>query len=195
MIEEPTDAQIRFLASLKYSGESPRTKAEASFLIDGRKAGRDSAKLEKELLRLRQKAQRDWFKREQDYRRMEIRQARDSAGAIAGFRIRVGKRCDSAKHYHGAFVPTRVALKHPEVLPPYKGICQHWACECEIEEVLESDRLSLDTPMIVKPGRITTVGKARRKRRPLLTLLVLAGLIYLIYYLWNTDSIRAFLEN
>ena len=125
MTDEPTDAQIRFLAGLKYSGEVPRTKAEASFLIDGRKAGQDSVKLERELLRSRQKVRREWFKRERDYCRMEVRQARDSAGAIAGFRIRIGKRCDTAKAYHGAFVPTQVALKHPELLPPYEGICQH----------------------------------------------------------------------
>jgi hypothetical protein len=186
MIDEPSDAQMRFLASLKYDGELPRTKTEASFLIDGRKAGKDSAKLEKELERLRQKTQREWFKRERDYCRMEVRQARDSEGMIAGFRIRVGRRCDAAKQYHGAFVPIQVAMKHPQVLPPYERICQHWACECEIEEVLESDRLATDTPMVIKPGRITTVRKWRRNRHPFLTLLVLAVLAYCVYQLLKT---------
>ncbi|MGD8454015.1 MAG: hypothetical protein PVJ57_19545 [Phycisphaerae bacterium] len=193
MTDGPSDAQLRFLDKLGYSGEAPRTKGEASFLIDGRKAGRDSAKLEKELIRQRQKVQREWFKREREYCRAEIRQARDSEGAIAGFRIRIGKRCDSAKQYHGAFVPTQVALRYPELLPPYEGVCQYWACECEIEELLESDRLAADTPMVIRPGRITTVGKGHRKHRSLLGLLVLAAMVYAVYWLWSTDLLKTLL--
>ena len=180
----PTEAQLQFLKRLGYTSEPPLSKKEASFLIDGRKAGKKTKSLEKALLKGRLKIQKSWLAEQRRYAKMEVQQARDSEGAIAGFRIRVGRRCDGAKKYHGAFLPTQVAIKHPELLPPYEGICEYGKCECEFEELLDSDRIAADTPMVMGPNKFTTVGKHRKSKHGclsrLLALIVIAVVIYLV---------------
>jgi len=180
----PTDRQLEFLKKLGYSGEPPISKQEASFLIDGRKAGKKAEALEKAMLKARSKAEASWFKDQRHYAKMEIQQARDSDGVIAGFIIRIGRTCDGAKRYHGAFLPTHVAMKNPKLLPPYEGICQYGKCECEYEEMLKDEKISMDTPMILGPNKITTIGKHRRSRhgcaRTLLLLAFIAFIVYLV---------------
>lgn len=180
----PTEAQLDYLKALGYSGEPPVTKQEASLLIDGRKGGKKTIALEKTLLKDRQKSAKAWVKEQRHYAKMEVQQARTSEGAIAGFRIRVGKACHGAKLYHSGFLPTQVAVKHPELLPPYQGICQYGKCQCEFEEVLEDDTLSPHTSMIVAPGKVTTVRKHRKSKRRgarfLLLILIIVLLVYLL---------------
>jgi len=177
----PTEPQLQFLNRLRYTGEPPVSKGEASFLIDGRKAGKKTEQLEKAMLKTRTKEARKWFREEGRYAKTEIQQARDSDGAIAGFRIRIGPACDGAKKYHGAFLPTQVAVKNPELLPPYEGICQYGKCKCEVEELLDDDKIAADTPMIVGPNKVTTVAKHKRAKPGcgscLVLLLIVAAVI------------------
>lgn len=184
----PTEPQLSFLKKLRYTGQPPLTKAEASFLIDGRKSKKTSEKLEKRMLATRAKNDKKWFKDERACARMEIDQAAESAGAIAGFRIKIGKRCADAKKYNGAFLPTRAASRHPTLLPPYADICRQVECECEYEEVLENERLSPKMPMITAPNKIITVrrwnprtGRERGSSFVGLMLLVIVGVILALF--------------
>ncbi len=157
----PSEAQLRYLRNLKYSGVQPLSKSEASFLIDGRTKGKDSQSLEKAMLRERAKRESEWFKQRRQHVKLELQQAKQSMGAIVGFRIRVGGECSRAKKYNGAVVFLPTAKKYPELLPPYKGICHCNKCECDFEEILECDRLSPKTPLILGPARLSTIGKGK----------------------------------
>jgi hypothetical protein len=52
-----------------------------------------------------------------------------------GVRIIIGPSCEAAADRHGAYVPLDVAIKNPDLLPPYDGICEFDSCECRIESV------------------------------------------------------------
>jgi len=185
MSDEPTEKQLAFLKRLKYEGPAPLTKKEASWLIDARKSGRKGSALAADVTKARQQGTKKWLADQRRYKRNEISQARDSYGAIAGFRLCDSIQCPIMSDCAGAFVPIQVATKHPDALPPGKQctaeICD---CSCDFEVVMEDDVLSRKAKMVVKPGRITTVGK-RQKPRRLSRLLIAIIIAVVLYYLFK----------
>jgi len=159
MLDEPTDKQLAFLKRLKYAGPAPRTKREASVLIDASKAKQAKAKeAGKEFMGLTasqaekalQKDHRDWLKQlrseiceqmkddlscqrelERDLRKYG---GLDREDEFAGWLLRIGEHCTETRHLNGLLVTTEDAKADPGLLPPY-DTCREETCECEIDPV------------------------------------------------------------
>lgn len=126
---------------------------------------------------------RQWIREGRENAKRQIKHAQGSDGFVVGFRILIGNQCKAARPYNQAFLPIHVARKHPELIPPYEGICRFESCDCDIEDVFESDVLARNTPVIVRPGKVVSLRKLRKKRQPILWLLFLVTAAYLT---WRT---------
>jgi hypothetical protein len=124
---------------------------------------------------------REWLKQGRDRAKQKIRQARESDGFIVGFRILIGNQCKAVRQYNRAFLPIQIARKHPTLFPPYEGVCQYGTCDCDFEDVFESDVLAQNTPVIAKPGKVITLRKLHRKSHPILWLLCLGAIAYVVW--------------
>lgn len=163
MPEEPTDKQLAFLRRLKYEGPPPKTKREASVLIDASKAKQAKAKesgkafnglTPSQAKKALEKEHRAWLKE----RRKEIReQVRDDLAdqreferdmrkhggldrrdECAGWLLRIGEDCTESQHLDGLLVTAEAAKADPDLLPPYET-CREETCGCEIEPVSVRD--------------------------------------------------------
>jgi len=68
--------------------------------------------------------------------RDDVRENRAAdGGMISGYLIHVGPKCAGAPPYDDAFLPLDVAAQNPKLLPPYRGSCNPWDCECTTEAV------------------------------------------------------------
>ncbi|QDU33054.1 hypothetical protein KS4_10950 [Poriferisphaera corsica] len=163
MSYEPTDKQLAYLKRLKYQGPNPKSKGEASALIEDSKtkmakakeAGREFKGLTvKQAERVINKVHRDWLKE----RRKEIReQIKDDLGVqrdfekdmrkcggldhkdeFAGWILIIGSECNHSKHLNRLLVAVNDAKTDLGLLPPY-DTCLEETCECEIEPVTVRD--------------------------------------------------------
>jgi hypothetical protein len=163
MSEEPTDKQLAFLKRLKYAGPSPKTKQEASVLIDASKAkqtkakeagkeftGLTSSQAEKALEKDRRAWRKDRRKELREQMRDDLADQRelerdlkqyggvDRGDRLAGWILRIGEACVEAKNLNGLLVTVEDAKADPDLLPPYDE-CREETCECEIDPVLVRD--------------------------------------------------------
>lgn len=159
MSDEPTDKQLAFLKRLKYAGPSPKTKQEASVLIDASKAKQTKARetgkeftgltpsqAEKALEKNRRAWRKDRRKELSDQIRDDLadqreleRDLKEYGGVgredrLAGWILRIGESCVETKHLNGLLVTVEDAKADPDLLPPY-DTCRQETCECEIDPV------------------------------------------------------------
>jgi Flp pilus assembly protein TadB len=159
MPHEPTDKQLAFLKRLKYAGLPPKTKREASVLINASKAKQAKAKeagkefkglttsqAEKALarehrawLKERRKEIREQMKDDLACQREFERDMRKCGGIerkdeFVGWLLRIGEHCTESRHLDGLLVTAEDAKADPGLLPPY-DTCREETCECEIDPV------------------------------------------------------------
>ncbi len=162
---QATAKQLALIKRLKWQGDPPATKQEASWLIDELLDKKDGGSRVAERKKLDARMQKGWMKKSlrgnKEYVRGCVEMNRDYR-SIAGYQITIGAACEGARMYDGAFLPIEVAQKHPQLLPPYKGICCKQTCECECDELDVNKRISRDMLMIIGPGRVKTSRRYRK---------------------------------
>lgn len=208
MAEPPTDKQIAFLKRLKYQGSPPRTKQEASTLIDASLAVRAKATetgkgfaglTQSQADKALERGHREWLKerhkeiREQvkddlaDQREFE-RDLRKYGGmdpkhALAGWILRIGEHCAEAKHLDGLLVTVEDAKADPDLLPPY-DTCREETCECEIEPVDVRDvprgtRIAERVPDASQPAANRSHKPSKKSGCVTVVLMIAAGIVFL----------------
>jgi len=180
--EAATERQLGYIKRLGYEGSPPRTKQEASLVIQARQRGFISPDIERILNQYRESPDKErigiiWFLIERYAVTMMLEEDKKDRERVLGYRLHVGHNCRGARKYNGAFVPREVASQYPEVLPPYLDVCLPDECECEIERIKEADAsdVELDTKLILKPNKISTFRayKKHRKKISCITILII----------------------
>ncbi len=151
---------MAFLERLKHPGPMPKTKAEASTLIDHilvvhkdkkerKKNPRAGSQHEKEWQRQHDRAQKAWIRECRQDVRAQIREDQQGqrqlqrdlrrCGSLnredlfAGWLVHIGPHCD-AKELDGLLITVEDGEQDLDFFPPYDG-CKYETCECEVEPV------------------------------------------------------------
>lgn len=184
MNRPPSKKQLAFLRKLGYDGPDPATMDEASWLIDARKSGKKADGLAAAVRRNRRQEAADWISDRLSDKKDSLGLALDEFSNMAGFKLDSNITCTRMAKYAGAFLPVKVVKKWPDLLPPSRSCrADDCNCSCSYDDVDSDDRLRLDMPMVVAPGKVTTIRKHRRAAGRGRTVLLLILIVLIIYWL------------
>jgi hypothetical protein len=163
MSKPPSSKQHGFLKRLGYTGVEPTTSRQASLAIDAMLKSKDSKVAERAVINQRKaeekrgkqvgKSQLQAIKEEIRFMVRENR-AYGGEGLYAGFRfveIEDERPGEDDEPYLGAFVPLKIALKHPDIL---------LRDALDYEDVLSDEKLPRGTKVVVAPGHFKPLRSA-----------------------------------
>lgn len=196
MHEPPTSKQKAFLARLKYAGPSPKTKEQASEIIDGILASGHGSKKRSALRKTGQVGGDNaaWLRERRAEIREDVREniadsrptkreiaefGENGVYRLAGWIIRIGRYCDASKHLDGLLVPFKDGKVDYSLLPPY-DTCRESTCECEVDAV-EAGQVPRGTRIAEKAGGKIQHGSKRSGVRSVVWLMIVVALIWLLW--------------